>query len=151
HGGHAGGGQPLDGRPFLAGTQNGGLQGEEILEDLPPANAAMDLDEIASPRDLGAQGAAPLQFAVHLTLQTLHFDEGILASPEGFEGFAEKQFHHYSGRRRAQGRCARMMSAARSGMEWISAVCAQASALRPQACRCAGSASIAASDRSRSA
>ncbi len=84
HGRHAGLGQALD-RPSTPGRRRApaALAREQVLDDLAPADAAVDLDEVAAPVDLGAQGAAPFQLAVDLALQGLHVGEGILVRPIG--------------------------------------------------------------------
>ncbi|MCY1457190.1 hypothetical protein D9M71_744580 [compost metagenome] len=75
----------------------------------------MDLDEVATPVDFGTQGAAAFQFAIDLALQALDLDEGVLAGPEGLEGFVQLQLH---------GRSCRITSAACCGMEYRSALSA---------------------------
>ncbi|MNG05955.1 hypothetical protein D3C84_891720 [compost metagenome] len=107
HGRHAHLMQALDGRPLLAGAEHGRLGGEQVLDDLAPADAAMDLDEVAPALHLGAQGAAAFQLAIDLALQRLHLGEGVAPGPEALEGFLQHELH---------GRSARITSAARCGM-----------------------------------
>ncbi|MDT4850603.1 hypothetical protein FQZ97_847560 [compost metagenome] len=99
--------QTLDGRPLLPGAEHGRLGGQQVLDDLAPADTAVDLDEIAAPLDLGTQGPAPFQLAVDLPLQRLHFGEGVTPGPEALEGFLQDKLH---------GRSARITSAACCGM-----------------------------------
>src|SRR5690606_29419199 len=101
HGGYASVGEPLNGGPFLTSPDHGGFQGADVLKYLAPANATMNLDEIATPLDFSAQGATTFQLAVDLALQLFHFGKGIFALPKRFERFAEKQFHQNSSRRHA--------------------------------------------------
>ena len=83
--------QTLKRAPLLTGTEYRRLGGDQVLGDLAPADAAVDLDEVAAPVDFGTQGAAAFQLAVDLALQLLDFDEGILGVPKRFEGFSENQ------------------------------------------------------------
>ncbi|MCY1438364.1 hypothetical protein D9M71_545580 [compost metagenome] len=96
HGRHRGLVQTLQGLLLLAGAEHRQLGGAEVLDDLAPADATVDLDEVAAPVDLGTQGAAAFQFAVDLALQALDLDEGVLAGPEGFEGFVQLELHRGS-------------------------------------------------------
>ena len=96
HGGHgryADFVQALDRPPLLACTEYRSLDGEQILDYLAPADTAVNLDEVAAPLDLGAQRAAAFQFAVDLAFEALDLREGILAPPQGLEGFGEDQLH----------------------------------------------------------
>ncbi|MCY1439137.1 hypothetical protein D9M71_553580 [compost metagenome] len=108
HGRHPDFMQALDRPPFLAGAEHRQLGSEQVLEDLAPANAAVDLDEVATPFDFSTQGATAFQLAVHLALQALHGIEGIAPGPQAFERLGQYQFHLRSG--------ARITSAACSGM-----------------------------------
>src|SRR3990167_7089970 len=112
HGRPPGRGQALDGLPLLACAEHRQLGAEQVLGDLAPADAAVDLDEETAPGHFCAQSAATFQLAVDLALQGLDRDKGILAGPQAFKGFSHYQLH---------GRVARMMSAACCGMEYRSA------------------------------
>src|SRR5690606_41916777 len=78
----------------------------QVLGDLTPADAAVNLDEVAATVDLGTQGATAFQLAVDLPFQVLDFDEGVLVAPEGFKGFSENQLHAASLQEPACWRCA---------------------------------------------
>ncbi|MOA00225.1 hypothetical protein D3C78_1195770 [compost metagenome] len=93
HGRHAGRGEALDGGPLLGGAEHRQLGAEQVLDDLAPADAAVDLDEVAAPGDFGAQGAAAFQLAVDLAVEALDLGEGVLALPQRLEGFGEDQLH----------------------------------------------------------
>jgi hypothetical protein len=108
HGGHGADaqfGQAPYGTPFVAGAQDGQAAGQQVLEDLAPADAVMDLDEIGPVGDFAAQGAAAFQLSEHGAAQFLHGGEGIPVPPEGVERGGQEELH---------GAVARMMSAARS-------------------------------------
>src|SRR5690606_15406876 len=122
HGRHADFMQALDSLPFLAGTQYRQLGAEQVLEDLAPADATVDLDEEPLARHLGTQGATPFQLAVDLALQRLHGIEGITPGPQALERFGQYQLHADS--------CPRITSAACCGMLYRSAVSAKAKPLR---------------------
>ncbi|MNJ51151.1 hypothetical protein D3C77_464480 [compost metagenome] len=94
--------------PFLASAQHWQLGSEQVLEDLTPADATVDLDEVATPLDFGAQGATAFKLAVYLALQALHGIECIAPSPQALERLGQYQFHLRS--------WARITSAACSGM-----------------------------------
>ncbi len=115
HGRHTDFGQTLNGVPLLTRTKHRQFGGEQVLDDLAPANTAVDLDEIAAPIDFGAQRAAAFQLAINLALQSLDGNERIATGPQAFKGFSQYQLH---------GRAARMMSAACCGMEYRSALSA---------------------------
>ncbi|MCY1435629.1 hypothetical protein D9M71_517310 [compost metagenome] len=107
HGRHAGLVQALDGRPLLPGAEHGRPGGQQVLGDFAPADATVDLDEVAASLDFGTQGPPPLQFAVDLSLQRLHFGESVATGPEALEGLFQHKLH---------GRSARITSAACCGM-----------------------------------
>ncbi|MND72786.1 hypothetical protein D3C80_643470 [compost metagenome] len=93
HGRHAGLMQALDGPPLLAGSQHRQFCRQQVLGHFAPADTPVDLDEIAAPLDLGTQGAAAFQLAVHLPLQALDFGKRIAPGPQPLEGFSQYQFH----------------------------------------------------------
>ncbi|MNM57030.1 hypothetical protein D3C81_682170 [compost metagenome] len=134
HGRHADFVQALDGLPFLAGTQHRQLGAEQVLEDLAPADAAVDLDEKALASHFGTQRAAPFQLAIDLALQRLHGIEGITPGPQALERFGQYQLHADS--------CPRITSAACCGMLYRSAVSANARPLRDQLARACWSSSM---------
>ena len=105
HGRYAGLVQAPDGLPLLARAEHRELGGEQVLGDLAPADATVDLDEVAAPVDLGAQGAAPLQFAVDLALQRLHRLERVAPAPQALERLFQHQPHEASPRIRSAARC----------------------------------------------
>jgi hypothetical protein len=84
HGAHrvdAEGRESLQRTPFIAGAKHRQAAGQQVLENLKPADAAMDLDVVAATGDLGAQGTAPFERAQHLALQVFDGGEGILSGP----------------------------------------------------------------------
>ncbi|MCY1186957.1 hypothetical protein D9M73_278790 [compost metagenome] len=88
--------QALQGAQLLPRAKHWQLGGGQVLDDFAPTDAAVDLDEVAAPVDFGTQGAAAFQFAIDLALQALDLDEGVLAGPEGFEGFVQLELHRGS-------------------------------------------------------
>ncbi|MCY1179267.1 hypothetical protein D9M73_196590 [compost metagenome] len=134
HGRHTHLVQALDGLPLLAGTEHRQLGGEQVLENLAPADATVDLDEKALASHFGAQRAAPFQLAIDLALQRLHGVEGITPGPQAFEGFGQYQLHAVF--------CPRITSAACCGMLYRSALSANAKPLRDQLARACGSSSM---------
>src|SRR5690606_18770632 len=119
HGRHAGMGQRVDCLPFLIGTQHRFLQGGPVLEYFPPADAPVNLDEIALPVDLGTQGTARIECAEDLASQAFHLGDGTAAGRECLERFFQN-WCHFSSRR--------ITPAARSGMLYRSACPAYSSA-----------------------
>ena len=93
HGRHADFLEALYGSPFLAGAKHRRLGREQVLGNLSPADAAMNLDEVTAPGNLGTQRAATFQFPVDLALQTLDLFEGVLALPQAFEWLGQHQAH----------------------------------------------------------
>ncbi len=81
-----------DSPPLLSGAEHRQFGGEQVLDDLAPADAAVNLDEIAAPFDFGAQGAAAFQLAVDLTLQGLHGGEGVRPAHRLLNGSASISF-----------------------------------------------------------
>ncbi len=79
--------EALKGLPFVAGAEHRQAAGQQVLEDLAPADAAMDLDVIAATIDPGAQGTAPFERAQHLALQGFSRGKRILSGPTRAEGF----------------------------------------------------------------
>lgn len=105
HGSHPGLMQALQGTLLLARPQHRKLGTEQVLDDLAPADAAVDLHEIAATFDLSAQRAAALQLAVDLALQAFDFGERVLAGPEGLEGLVQFELHARSRRIRSAACC----------------------------------------------
>ncbi|MNZ78205.1 hypothetical protein D3C78_967700 [compost metagenome] len=93
HGRHAGRGEALDGGPLLGGAEHRQLGAEQVLDDFAPADAAVDLDEVAAPGHFGAQGAAAFQLAVDLPFEALDLGEGVTAGPQALERLGEDQLH----------------------------------------------------------
>ena len=102
--------QPPDRPPLVAGAEDRQPQAEQVADDLTPADAAMDFDEVTAAGHFGAQGATRFQFAENLAAQFFHSDEWIVARPQRAERFAENQ------RRFAHTPAPRIRSAARSAL-----------------------------------
>jgi hypothetical protein len=84
--------QALDRQPLVRRPEHGQAQRGEVLGDFGPADAAMDLHEVAAPGDLGAQRASPFQLAVDLAVERLDGNERVSAGPQRAERFVEKDF-----------------------------------------------------------
>jgi hypothetical protein len=65
----------------FAAPSTGRRSESEVLDDFGPADAAMDLHEVATPGDLGAQRASPFQLAVDLAVERLDGNERVSARP----------------------------------------------------------------------
>jgi len=76
----------------------------------------MDLDEVATPFDLGTQGAATFQFTVDLPFERLYGFESVPAGLQALERLSENQLHAHLE--------ARITSAAFFGIEYRSALSA---------------------------
>src|SRR5690606_11677492 len=114
HGRHSCSGQALDHLPFLRSAEHRRLGTEKVLDDLAPANTAVNLDEVTTPVDFGAQGTAAFQLSVDLTLQRLDGLEGVATGPQALERLGENQLHACFS--------ARITSAAFFGIEYRSAL-----------------------------
>ncbi|RMU65409.1 hypothetical protein ALP29_200181 [Pseudomonas syringae pv. avii] len=93
HGRHTDLMQTLDGVPFLARPQHRQFCGCQVLGNFAPADAAVDLDEVATPVNFGAQRATTFQLAVDLTAQALDLGECIAPGPQALERFSKEQLH----------------------------------------------------------
>jgi hypothetical protein len=103
--------QPGDGAPFALRAQHRQAQAQQVLGDLAPADAAVDLGEVGAAVELEAQRAAALEGAVLPALEPQHFGEGIAFRPGAGQLAADHEAH----RRSAPGASCSISSAARSG------------------------------------
>ncbi|MNZ97915.1 hypothetical protein D3C78_1171800 [compost metagenome] len=109
HGGHAGFLQTLDRPPFLARAQNRQLGGEQVLEDLTPANTTVNFHEKPVPAHFSAQGTASFELTVNLTLQAFDFGERIASGPKALERFGKNQLHRCCSARITSAACCGML------------------------------------------
>ena len=112
HGGHAGDadfGQSAQCTVFVASAKHWRPQADEIFNDLRPADATVNLDEITAPGNLDTQRAPRLEFAKNLALQRLDRSVRVTPGPQGIERRRKPN-------RCTHGRSARIMSAARSAL-----------------------------------
>ncbi|MNC53530.1 hypothetical protein D3C75_1029490 [compost metagenome] len=109
HGRHADFLQALDGLPFLAGAEHRQLGGEQVLEDLAPADATVDLHEKPVPAHFSAQGTASFELTVNLALQAFDFGERIASGPKALERFGKNQLHRCCSARITSAACCGML------------------------------------------
>src|SRR5690606_22885504 len=87
--------EALDGAPLVAGIHHRQAALEQVLENLPPAHAAVDLAVEHFAVDEAAAGFATLLVAHCLAAHGRHLGKGVTASPAPVEGRAQYQFVHF--------------------------------------------------------
>ena len=81
HGIHAELLQSADCPVFVGGAEHRALPHQEVLEDLPPADAAVYFGEVTVPIDFKPEGPAALDLPENLPLGFFQFGEGIFPFP----------------------------------------------------------------------
>ena len=101
-------GESPNGKPFVRGPQHRQAQRDQVLENLAPADTAMNLDEIPAPVDLRPQRAPAIQLPENLPIYRVDRSKRVAASPQTGKRLFEINFAH--------ARAAKITSAARSAL-----------------------------------